>query len=113
VDTIKYRRAYTCGATIATKVITVVASKQGESAIAEATTNTINVYPNPSTGMVTVEATANISKVYVYDLTGKLLDEVNSTTAKTAISLANYASGTYLLRIITESGMGEVKVIKE
>jgi hypothetical protein len=80
---------------------------------AVATAAEVNVYPNPSTGILTIAASELIDHVYVTDLTGKLVTEAAGTDSKLDIDLSAYASGTYLLRIVTESGVHDVKVVKE
>ena len=63
--------------------------------INEATANAINVYPNPTTGMVTVEG-ENITAVAIYSAAGQLISVVNTTT----IDMSTFGTGVYFLNVI-------------
>jgi hypothetical protein len=111
VDTVKFTVSNSCGTSIARYTITVTAAKPMAGAIE--TPAVVNVYPNPSTGILTIAASELIGHVYVTDLTGKLVTEAVGNDNKLDIDLSAYASGTYLLRIATASGVQMVKVVKE
>ena len=63
--------------------------------INEAAANAINVYPNPTTGMVTVEG-ENITAVAIYSAAGQLISVVNTTT----IDMSTFGTGVYFLNVI-------------
>lgn len=69
----------------------------------------INIYPNPTTGMVTVVSDEEILLIEMYDANGKkLFDAKNQNT----IDLNNEASGQYYIRVHTASGKYNKTVIK-
>ena len=72
--------------------LTLYVSEEG---INEAAANTINVYPNPTTGMVTVEG-ENITAVAIYSAAGQLISVVNTTT----IDMSTFGTGVYFLNVI-------------
>jgi hypothetical protein len=93
-------------------LVTVMAAKDAN-AIGAGAATTISVYPNPSNGIITIVANEAIVHVIVTDLTGKILNEVTANDTKLDVDLSAYASGAYVLRIATTSGVQMVKVVKE
>ena len=68
----------------------------------------VNVYPNPSYGMVNIDA-AQVDKVEVLDLYGRTLATYEG---QNSIDLTRCATGTYTLRITLPEGVVIRKVIK-
>ena len=69
------------------------------------------VFPNPTDNLIKLEI-ENYNGSFdaeLYDFTGKLLE----TTNKTAIRLADYPLGIYLLKVVYGNKVEEVKVVKE
>ena len=73
--------------------------------------NKTSIYPNPTNNLIQIEIdNYNVTfEAELYDFTGKLLE----TTNKTAISLIDYPTGIYLLKVSYGDRIEEVKVIKE
>ena len=71
----------------------------------------LSIYPNPTENLIQIEIQNHNGnfEAALYDFTGKLLE----TTNKTAISLADYPRGIYLLKVSYGDRMEEVKVVKE
>jgi hypothetical protein len=67
----------------------------------------LKVYPNPASDYLTVE-TDNVSgktlQLNVFDIAGRMLKNVQTTTAKTQISIADMPSGVYMLNVF-ENGV--------
>ena len=69
----------------------------------------VEVYPNPATSYVVVKGNG-IKRVDIYDILGKrLMTQHNDGT----INIAPLGKGIYLLRIETESGTTEKKILKK
>ena len=71
----------------------------------------LSIYPNPTSEEITISV-ENFNggfEAKLYSFTGKLLE----TTNKTAISLADYPTGIYLLKVSYGDRIEEVKVVKE
>lgn len=68
---------------------------------AENSSSSIDVYPNPTDGMVTISSTNTaIDQVQVMDMNGKVLVDNTYKNVKSAhVSLSKYAAGTYLIRV--------------
>ena len=77
-------------------------------AVEETLSSDVNVYPNPTNGLLNIEGQGSM-QISVSNLLGQTLQE---TTAEgnTVIDLSRYESGMYLVRIETESGVTVKKV---
>ncbi|MFP9112904.1 choice-of-anchor J domain-containing protein [Flavobacterium sp. RHBU_3] len=73
--------------------------------------NNIKLYPNPVKDVLNVSITdGTLQSVMVYDLNGRLcLQSANTTTVKTD----GLAPGLYLVKVVTDKGSGNYKLIKK
>jgi len=82
--------------------------------VSEIDPNGVNIYPNPSNGIVHIEMNIPISKVTVVDVKGRVLIEsvLNNNTG--TLNTSTLANGIYFLRIVTTSGVitKQLQVIK-
>ena len=71
----------------------------------------LSVYPNPTTNLIQIkiENYNGSFEAELYDVTGKLLE----TTNKTVLSLANYSSGIYLLKLAYGDHIEALRLVKE
>lgn len=77
-----------------------------------------DVFPNPVTmslkvSFQSVENEEQPSSILLFDLTGKLLVEKQNIAELTEIDFSNYSSGTYFLKVLSESKSKEWAIIKE
>ena len=91
--------------------------------INEYNTNSLTLYPNPTTGIVNVQCTMNNvqwvdGEIQVLDVYGRVLDVVNMADARgvslqtVQIDLSRYSSGVYFIRWIDKDNvMGTAKVL--
>ncbi|MBP1644859.1 MAG: Protein of unknown function precursor containing leucine-rich repeat and a C-terminal secretion [Bacteroidetes bacterium] len=68
------------------------------------------VYPNPVSNALNIETMENVENVILYDVLGK---EVMCTKKTNDIDVSNLNNGIYILKLITEKGIGEYKIVKE
>lgn len=69
----------------------------------------IEIYPNPTTGLLTIKLNQPIDKIELYDLTGKLV----VTSRQLTIDLSGLTSGQYIMAIHLTTGQKiEKKIIK-
>ena len=72
------------------------------------TTSNINpsakIYPIPSDGRFSIEAETIIDEIQVYDLLGRLLNKISDIKSNQRSFSLDLPTGTYLLKISTESG---------
>jgi hypothetical protein len=74
----------------------------------------INISPNPFTTQLTIHSTANTqSTIALYDYTGKEILCTKSNSAETVLNTENIAAGFYLLRVESEKGVANYKVVKQ
>lgn len=75
--------------------------------------NTV-IYPNPTTGKVTVSNFQSpINGIEVYDVYGKLLNRVEPNLNEVSLDITNYAAGVYFIRIETENGVANKRIVKK
>lgn len=68
----------------------------------------LNVYPNPTTGIVTVDG-EGIKNVEVMDMSGRMVMNTNNRT----VDMTNLSNGIYMMRISTEKGTFTQKIVKK
>lgn len=72
----------------------------------------VNIYPNPSKGIVNLNSDKNIDNVKVFDITGRLVKTINRVDSnKTIVDLTSFATGTYVIKIETGKKVVTKKVI--
>jgi hypothetical protein len=77
----------------------------------EESSSNLKIHPNPTNTLIKIEI-ENYNGSFeakLYDLNGKLLEATNSTN----LSLADYSSGVYLLKVVYGDRVEEIKVIKD
>jgi hypothetical protein len=86
--------------------ITVLASS-----INNAVSEDIDVYPNPTTGMLNInfENTQN-REIEIVNLTGQTIKQINSENEKIELDLSDLAKGTYFVRIRAEENVSIIKI---
>ena len=68
----------------------------------------LEVYPNPTNGTVTIDG-LEVAEVKVYNFLGQLVKE----TKENVIDLSAQEAGTYILKVITPSGVVTKQIIKK
>lgn len=76
--------------------------------INEATNVTLNMYPNPTTGILNIDA-EGVKEVSVIDVDGKVVMTENASV----IDMTNLNNGVYFVRVISNEGMSIQKVVKK
>lgn len=70
----------------------------------------INVYPNPSNGLITIDSTTAVD-VTVSDLTGKVVYSAKQITNQSPLNLTNLQKGIYLVKMANENGEQTEKIV--
>lgn len=78
--------------------------------IAENNAFHIVLYPNPTQDVITVQSDQPVSEVSVYDLQGNCVRHI--TNFNQVIDLKTAATGTYMVRLTSEKGIGWMKIVK-
>ncbi|PKR80531.1 hypothetical protein CW751_09150 [Brumimicrobium salinarum] len=71
------------------------------------------IYPNPVGEFLNIEMNQEIVSIGLYDMNGKLLKTIEVSGKSNPISVANFASGTYVLRVKTKGQITEHTWIKQ
>ncbi len=79
--------------------------------------NGVNMYPNPSRGIIyiTNELNLNLTKASVFDMSGRLISKINllGTSKTSAINLQGLAKGMYLVTIQSDTAFTTKKLVLE
>ena len=73
--------------------------------------NGIEIYPNPTDGLLYIRSINTINKVIVTDLTGKVILDVIGGSDEVEIDLSSNAQGMYLLNVVTNNDFYVEKVV--
>lgn len=85
------------------------ANHEDPTSIEGAFANEINIFPNPTTGIVNIEA-EGLNKVVVYDVIGRMM---MSVAGESTIDISNLEAGVYFFSVETENGSAMKKLVKE
>ncbi len=69
----------------------------------------INIYPNPSTGLVNIKGADN-SRIEVLNSVGQLVLTVSNASNMETVNLSNFDNGTYIIRITTNEQVSVKKI---
>ncbi len=95
-----------------TATVTIVVSICTGIVSLNANNTTLNVYPNPTNGVVTVELSVN-SKVIVTNILGEVVLTNTLNAGKQTIDISNQSNGIYFVRFSDKSKEQTIKLIKE
>ncbi len=72
--------------------------------ISETELSHLNIYPNPSTGIVNIE-NAKGSKVFVYNIVGSIVTSIDKADVVSTVDLSNFAEGTYIIKVVSNNSV--------
>jgi len=75
----------------------------------------IQIYPNPATQFVTINTNSDAIQIIgyqIYDQFGKLMEQSNELLENNQINISSLANGMYMIRLITNEGNINKKLIK-
>lgn len=79
--------------------------------------NAVAMYPNPTTSVVTIDlgTQTNLRSVNVYSVSGQQIisENVNSDTSMYLLNVSRLATGVYMVKIATDSGIFTERLIKK
>ena len=78
--------------------------------LADSNIDKVNLYPNPTTGIVQIN-TAETVNVTIVDMLGKVVYQNASVDAQTQINLSSFQKGIYLAKIVGENTTQTEKII--
>ena len=90
-----------------------VAHLQHVEGIVEQGDMTVTLYPNPVKFKLTIEASELIKKLEIYTIDGALISKQDYSSDKIMINVDSFASGTYMIRMATDSKVEIRRFVKE
>jgi hypothetical protein len=73
----------------------------------------INIFPNPTNGLVKISNTSMIQSIKVIDATGRVIIEKEPEAEEVSVDLSKYSNGTYTMEVTLTEGVIRRKVIKQ
>jgi hypothetical protein len=73
--------------------------------------NNISVYPNPVNNILNFKTELNVSKIEIYDIAGRILS--SNSVFENKIDISELKTGNYILKLFTEKGIMNTKIMKE
>lgn len=83
---------------------------EATTSIPELSNRDINLFPNPTNGIINLPIDIGITYIEVYDLNGQMIIKYNQ---KSEIDLTRLPNGLYFVKISTQNGVINKKIIKE
>ena len=111
-DTITYA---ICNASNQCDTAQIIIDIYGLNGITELSTLQTKVYPNPFNSSFSVYHTGDVKTIALYDMEGRLVREVqcNINEQITGIEAGNLPAGIYLLKAISDKGVGITKITRQ
>ena len=79
--------------------------------VEEQNADNMNIYPNPTNGLVNVEF-AGMERLTILNTLGQIIYDQNVSSDKETIDMTEYESGVYMLRMTTEEGVVVKRILK-
>ncbi|UKN00747.1 PKD domain-containing protein [Paracrocinitomix mangrovi] len=73
----------------------------------------LNIYPNPTNGLVQIKYTSLINEIRLYDISGKMVYATTESNNTHQIDMSAFESGVYTIQIFSDQGLLNGKIIKE
>ena len=90
-----------------------VANLQHVESVVEQGGIAVTLYPNPADRRLTIEASEPINVLEICNINGALMYRQNDCSDKVEINVETYASGTYMIRLTTNSTVETRRFVKE
>ena len=71
----------------------------------------MRIYPNPSVNHVNIISKTEIETIDIFDVTGKLVLKIESPNKN--IDISQLAKGLYMLRLYSEKGVTNKRIVKQ
>lgn len=71
----------------------------------------VEIYPNPTDGLLYIKSESEIISVTVTDITGKVIMNENGSSNEMTVDLSSNAKGFYLLKVVTEDNSYTKKIV--
>jgi len=75
-----------------------------DNAVNEIENSSINIFPNPSTGIINVKGAEN-STIEILNSLGVVVSTINNASSMESVNLSEFNTGTYIVRVITDNNI--------
>lgn len=72
----------------------------------------LNVYPNPTQGLIEIGSNSMIEEIFIKDINGRLIMKQLASSESVIVDFSNITSGTYFVEIKTINGIRSNKIVK-
>jgi len=69
----------------------------------------LNIYPNPSTGIVTVNSVVG-SQILIYNIVGELVFNEFANSENTTVNLSSFQAGNYIVKVVADNKVSTKKL---
>jgi hypothetical protein len=73
----------------------------------------VTIYPNPATDKIYFSTEADILSISIYDIQGKMIMTINGDILHNDLDIRHLASGSYIIRVTTATGVSTHKFVKD
>ncbi len=73
--------------------------------------NNVRIYPNPVNSTLNIESVSIINDIHVYNIYGALISRTDVNAKQQQIDVSNFATGTYLIQLHTNTGIITKRII--
>jgi TolB protein len=74
--------------------------------------NNLQIYPNPTKGIIRVNSINEAKKISVLDISGRIIFEKSKPQQQETIDLSNFDNGIYIINILTDKKVLTTQIIK-
>ncbi len=67
-------------------------------------TNTVNVFPNPTTDIINIQADSRINQLFIFNHMGQQVYKTNTTDHNLKMDVSDFESGIYFIKILMDEG---------
>lgn len=83
------------------------------SVTANCSSNAVTVYPNPAKNIITVSGLSGANQLRLLDHLGRVVNTIKTSNRSATIDLYNLPAGNYIIQVVKNNVIENIKVIKE
>ena len=91
----------------------VVATDTTNVGIVELDPSRVNVFPNPTHGLVRIESDQTLRSMTLYGIRGEMVENRPVGSKELELHLEGYSKGLYFLRLVTDEGVVTKRILVE
>ena len=80
--------------------------------VSEYTLENLAIYPNPTDAQITIETTNKINQIEIFNMLGQKIFSINGISNKMNVETSSLNTGTYLVKVTSDTASQIVKLLK-